>query len=102
MAKGEKTDIAPAAAPEPPAVPSGAWVDGQRGDVYIDGAGKEHKVVGRVTEGFDCMCDGQPENYRLHSNAVIQVEENGQKVNRDVAVPVSDAVVRAVNAWRKK
>lgn len=92
MAKGEKTDIAPAAAPPAPAVPEGAWVDAQRGDVYIDGAGKEHKVVGRVTEGFDSMCDGQPENWRLALDAEGKV----------VVGDCPEAVIKSVNAWRKK
>ena len=84
MAKEEKkAEAAPAPALEPgiEVKPAGVWLAAVRGDVYVDGAGKEHAIHGVVTEGFDAICEGKPENFRL---------------------PSPDSTVAAVNAWKRK
>lgn len=99
MAK-DKESAAPAEEKKVEAVkPSGVWLNAARGDVYTDAGGSEHVIHGVVTEGFDSVCNGQPENFRLFSHAVTQDDEGK---DRHSAVPLANATIAAVNAWKKK
>lgn len=84
---------------------SGVWVDGRPGQVWSDGK-KDHRIVGIVTEGFDSVCDGVPENHRLRWHETkTEVKEIGgieQDVVLDVEMALEDDEIAAVSAWKRK
>lgn len=101
MAK-EKAEVAPTP-PPPPAPPSGPWVSAARGDLWTDGHGKDHKVIGVVHEGFDSNCDGVDECWRLYTHATrIETDGNGKETVVHFRQPLAQSVVDSVSAWKKR
>lgn len=83
----------------------GPWTDGRVGEVWSDGK-KDHRIVGLVTEGFDSICDGKPENHRLRWHETETRTEEIGGVEQDIVVDIQMALesddIAAVSAWKRK
>lgn len=96
------------------------WEEAKRGDVWVDAKKREHVIVGVVQDGFDSMCDGQPENWRRKSvvgssfdqdEAVAAViAKGGDGADQDKAwkeaapkwVDLDATTYAAVEGWKRK
>lgn len=84
---------------------SGVWIDGLPGQTWSDGKA-DHTIVGLVFEGFDAVCNGKPENYRLRWHDRIRDEDlsekAGEEVLSDVEMILEEDEIAAVSAWKRK